>query len=188
MAVAPNSIVVTGPNNQQADASTLLITPTAATQVSIADALSGTSTLSAIKATTVTGTTVAATTLNSGVINMSGMLNESITPGITASATQTLAGGTKITTNFALVTKVATDFDALTLPVVSTVSGAAQSVFVMNTAAKKATVFPGEAGTKIDAGSAGAAVTITGASQAMFLQSGTGDWITFNGGTITKAT
>ncbi len=188
MAAAPNSLVVTGPNNQQVDGSSLLVTPTSGTQTTVADALSGTSTLPAVKATTVTGTTVVATTLNAGVVNMSGMLNESIANTVTASATQTLAGGTKITTNFAIVTKVATDFDALTLPVVSTVSGAAQSVFVMNTAAKKATVFPGEAGTKIDAGSAGAAVTITGASQAMFLQSGTGDWITFNGGTITKAT
>ena len=114
--------------------------------------------------------------------------DDKIQQGVTASTTQSLAAGTKITGDVVIVTKCATDYDALTLPTVSTVSGSGHRLTVLNTAAKKATVYPGESGTKIDAGSAGAAVTITGGSQATFVQSGAGDWITMYGGTITKAT
>jgi len=125
---------------------------------------------------------------DAGTVNVTGQLNPAIQQGVTASTTQTLAAGTKITADVVIVTKCANDFDALTLPTLSTVTGSAHRVTVLNTAAKKATVFPGETGTKIDAGSASAAVTITGASQATFIQSGPADWITTNGGTITKGT
>lgn len=89
---------------------------------------------------------------------------QSVTTGITASTTQTLAGATALTTRLNFVATSANSGDAVSLPAL--VPG--QSVIVFNDGANPIKVFPAAANVQIDGGSAGAAVTLTNAKRATF--------------------
>jgi hypothetical protein len=89
---------------------------------------------------------------------------QSVTTGITASTTQTLAGATALTTKLNFVATAANSGDAVSLPAL--VPG--QSVTVFNDGANPIKVFPAAANVAIDGGSAGAAVTLTNAKRATF--------------------
>jgi len=164
MATAPNTLVVTGPNNQQQDASTVLIQPTGGTQASMADILGGKSAVPAI---------------NSGTVTVTSAIGLAVTNSITASVTQTLAGAVALTTPVNVITKVGTAGDAVKLVAAGT-SGTYQ--VVINQGASACAVFPFEAGTKIDGGSAGASVTLTNAKNATFYNTDATNWISIQGG------
>lgn len=89
---------------------------------------------------------------------------QSITTGITASTTQTLAGATALTSKLNFVATVANVGDSVRLPAL--VPG--QSVTVFNDGANPMRVFPAAANIQIDGGSAGAFVTLTNARRAIF--------------------
>lgn len=89
---------------------------------------------------------------------------QSVTTGITASTTQTLAGATALTTKINFVATAANSGDAVSLPPLSP----GQSVTVFNDGANPIKVFPAAANVQIDGGSAGAAVTLTNARRATF--------------------
>lgn len=85
--------------------------------------------------------------------------------GITASATQTLAGGTKLTAINNVIATSAASGNAVVLPALLP----GQAVYVYNDGANPIKVFPAAAGVAIDGGSAGAAVTLTNAKRAEFI-------------------
>lgn len=87
------------------------------------------------------------------------------TGGITASATQTLAGATKLTAKLNQVSTSAAAGNAVSLPALL----AGQSVTIFNDGANAIKVFPAAAGVAIDGGSAGAAVTLSAGKRALFL-------------------
>lgn len=89
---------------------------------------------------------------------------QTVTTGITASTTQTLAGATALTSKLNFVATSANSGDAISLPAL--VPG--QSVTVFNDGANPIKVFPAAANVAIDGGSAGAAVTLTNAKRATF--------------------
>lgn len=89
---------------------------------------------------------------------------QSVTTGITASTTQTLAGATALTTKMNYVATAANSGDAVALPAM--VPG--QSVTVFNDGANPIKVFPAAANVAIDGGTAGASVTLTNAKRATF--------------------
>ncbi len=167
MATAPDTTLVTGPNFQQQSLGNASVTPTGGTQATMGDMLSGVATIPALKVTTMT---------------VAGLTRESVQAGITAGTTQTIAGGTKVTSSVVTVTTVGTAGDAVTLPAASA-STVGQAVWIFNSGAKAASIFPGESGTKIDGGSAGAAVTLTNTKNAHFIQTDSTNWISAQGGT-----
>jgi hypothetical protein len=71
-------------------------------------------------------------------VTLSGKLVKSVTNAITASATQTQAGATALTTDINRITVVATADDAVKLPAAT----AGRQVTVINTVATQAGVFP----------------------------------------------
>lgn len=93
-----------------------------------------------------------------------GLNTRSLTAGITASATQTLAGATALTTEINLVATAAAAGNAVKLPAL--VPG--QSVEIFNSGANAISVFPAASNVKIDGGSNGAAVTLTNGKAARF--------------------
>lgn len=109
------------------------------------------------------------------------MLRQSVQAGITASTTQTLAAGTQMTGMFVTISTCTNDNDAVKLRQASALT-IGQSQWVWNNGAKIASVFPGEATTKIDGGGAGAAVALTNAKNAVFVQVDAGNWVSAQGG------
>lgn len=97
--------------------------------------------------------------------SFSGLVANGVTTGITASTTQTRAGGTALTKTINRVTTSANSGDAVTLPAMT----AGQSVFVFNDGANPIKVFPNGASDAIDGGSGGASVTLTNAKRAIFI-------------------
>lgn len=87
-----------------------------------------------------------------------------VATGITASATQTLAGATKLVARVNVVATSATSGDAVALPAMQP----GQSVTVFNDGANPISVFPAAGTIAIDGSSAGAAVTLTNAKRATF--------------------
>lgn len=117
-----------------------------------------------VDAPTAAITTAAITTANVTALNVSGLAADSVQTTITASTTQTRAGGTALTKTVSNVTVVANSGDAVTLPALT----AGQSCVVYNNGAHPASVFPHGAADAIDGGSAGAAVTLTNALRCLF--------------------
>jgi hypothetical protein len=94
----------------------------------------------------------------------SGINTRSVTAGIVASTTHTIAGGTPLTTEINVIGTCANAGDAVTLPVLTP----GQSCEVYNAGAAAAGVYPAASGVAIDGGSAGAAVTLTNGKRARF--------------------
>ena len=99
-----------------------------------------------------------------GAITTSGINTKSVTAGITASTTHTIAGGTALTTEINVIATCASAGDAVTLPPLAP----GQSAEVYNAGAAAAGVYPAASGVAIDGGSAGAAVTLTNGKRAKF--------------------
>lgn len=113
-------------------------------------------------------------TADTGVFNTSvttpsivstGVNARSVATGITASTTQTLAGGTALTKALNVVSTAANSGDAVTLPAMT----AGQAVVVFNDGANPIKVFPNSASVAIDGGSAGASVTLTNALRCEYI-------------------
>lgn len=84
---------------------------------------------------------------------------------ITASTTQTLVAATQLIGAYSKISVCANAGDAVKLPPLPRLG---QQIIVTNAGAAAASVFPGESTTKIDAGSTGAAVTLTNVKSAIF--------------------
>lgn len=89
---------------------------------------------------------------------------QTVTSGITASATQTLAGATALTSKINVVSTSAASGNAVSLPALSP----GQSVTVFNDGANPISVFPAAGTIAIDGGTAGAAVTLTNAKRCVY--------------------
>jgi len=120
--------------------------------------------LGAVSFGSVTATSLTATTATIGSTTTTGLNTESVANGLTASATQTLAGGTALTKRINRVTTVAASGNAVTLPAL----GIGQSVDIYNAGANPMKVFPNASGVAIDGGTAGASVTLTNALRCRF--------------------
>lgn len=94
----------------------------------------------------------------------SGIDTVSVGNALSASATQTRAGGTAMTKRVNRFTTVASSGNAGTLPALAV----GQSVEVYNDGANPMSVFPNGASNTIDGGSGGAAVTLTNTKRARF--------------------
>lgn len=99
-----------------------------------------------------------------GSVSTTGINTRSVTAGIAASTTHSIAGGTALTTEINVIGTCANAGDAVTLPNLQP----GQSVEVYNAGAAAAGVYPYSASVAIDGGSAGAAVTLTNAKRARF--------------------
>lgn len=125
----------------------------------------------AVIATTIAGTTIAgtaitgSTSVSSPLIVSTGVMTRSVATTLTASITQTRAGGLALTKDINNITTCAHSGDAVTLPALT----AGQSVIVRNAGANPASVFPNGASDAIDGGSGGASVTLTNGKAAMFI-------------------
>lgn len=129
--------------------------------------------------------TLKATPVTFGIVGVTGQLNRAI-QNATASKTQTLVGGTTITADVVILTS-ASDYDAVTLPTVSTVTYH-EVKFISPSTNKKTTIWPGEATTSLDGGAAGASVTLTGGYESTLLQTSATSWISHGTASITGAT
>jgi hypothetical protein len=163
--MADDTLILTGPTFQQQGPSNILITPTGGTQGKLADMING-------------GTV--ASNVTAANLSYTGLLDNSITNSITASTTQTLAGAVAINTGIAIVTKVGTAGDAVKLPPVG--SGVGTQCWIFNNGASAMSVFPFETLTTIDGGTTAAAVTMTNAKNAVFIQTTGTSWISAQGG------
>lgn len=166
MANAPDSLVVTGPNYQQTPADLLLVTSTGGAQVTLAQALSQ-------SGQTSTNQILNTPTLASPVVT--GLSSQSVTNGITASTTQTLAGAVALTSAVNVISTVATAGNAVKLAPVSVNIGQVQTV--MNNGASAAAIFPFETATAIDAAGTAASVTLTNGRSANFFQNTASTWV-----------
>lgn len=92
---------------------------------------------------------------------------------VTASPTQTLAAATQLLGEYANLSVVATANDSVKLPLSPRVG---QYITVSNAGVAAAKVWPGEAASTIDGGSAGAGVTLTNAKSALFTCIAAGAW------------
>lgn len=95
---------------------------------------------------------------------------------LTASTTQTLVGALAMTAKYNRIGTVANSGDAVKLPPLPQ-PGA--EVWVYNSGANPAKVFPGNAADIIDAVSAGGSVTVTNAKGALFACVAAGKWVSF---------
>ena len=163
--MADDTLILTGPTFQQQKPSNILITPTGGTQGTLADMINGGTVAKNVTAANLTTT---------------GFTINSITNNITASTTQTLAGAVAINTGIAIVTKVGTAADAVKLPLVLSTPG--NEVWIFNNGASAMSIFPGETLTTIDGGTTAAAVTLTNAKNAVFIQTSGTSWISAQGG------
>lgn len=100
-----------------------------------------------------------------GDVTSTGINTESIANALTASTTQTRAGGTALTKAWNVVATVANAGDAVTLPALSP----GQGVVVFNAGANSAKVFPNGASDAIDGGSAGASVNLASTKRCLYL-------------------
>ena len=169
MAQAPDDIVVTGPAFAQESADSLLITPPGGAQGKLSNFVNG-------------GTVQQ--TLVSPLLG--GLHADSLTNGITASTTQTLAGAVPLTTTFNVVSTVATAGNAVKLAPLALNTGYAQFQFVVNNGASAMAVFPFETTTAIDNQGTGASQTMTNAHRAIFFQNSPSTWVSIGStGTVT---
>jgi hypothetical protein len=121
----------------------------------------------AITGGTIDGAAIGGTTPAAGKftsVTSTGLNASSVETGITASTTQTLAGGYALTKAISVVATVANSGDAVTLPALAT----GQFIDIYNNGAHPANVFPNGSANQIDAGTAGAAVTLTNAKRCRF--------------------
>lgn len=132
MAAAPDTLVFTGPNEQQIQIGDLLITPTGGTQTSLKSVINGGTVAQTIVSQTVTGTlTVSGTEVVSGVLNITGLETFSATDAI-ASAGSTQATGTALTT---MVNNVATVTAAQGVNLLAAAAGSFEIIVNTGTAA-----------------------------------------------------
>ncbi len=96
--------------------------------------------------------------------SVSGLFKNSVQTTISASATQTRAGGTALTKGVNNITTCAVSGDAVTMPALA----AGNSVVIFNNGAQPASVFPDGASDTIDGGSGGAAVTLTNGKRCIY--------------------
>lgn len=115
--------------------------------------------------TLTTDTLVINTSLTTPSVTSSGINATSVATGITASTTQTRAGGTALTKAINVVATSANSGDAVTLPALT----AGQRVVIFNNGANPIKVFPNGASDQIDGGTAGASVTLTNALRCEFV-------------------
>lgn len=99
---------------------------------------------------------------------------------LTASTTQTLAGGKALIYGLNRATTVANAGDAFTLP--AAVVG--QEVILFNAGANACAVFPDASGSTIDGGTAGASVTLTNALRCRYICIAAGTWISSQLGAV----
>ncbi len=99
-----------------------------------------------------------------GTIVSTGLIKGTVEDAITASTTQTLAGGYALTAQMNRVTVCANSGDAVTLPLMTV----GQWCDVYNAGANPAAVFPNSAGVAIDGGSAGASVALANAKRCRY--------------------
>jgi hypothetical protein len=145
-----NAVLYQNTNTLASPTWTALTTATGAgTYTGTFDGVVGGTTPAAVTATTVTST---------------GINTKSVANALTASTTQTRAGGTALTKEINRVTVAANSGDAVTLPALAP----GQSAEVYNDGANPISVFPNGASGAIDGGSGGAAVTLTNAKRAKF--------------------
>jgi hypothetical protein len=111
--------------------------------------------------TTIDGMAIGKTTPATGAFTLLGV---SVATGLTASTTQTLAGGLALSKAVNNVSTVANVSDAVTLPALLP----GQSAVVLNSGANPMKVFPNAASVQIDGGTAGAAVTLTNAKRCAY--------------------
>lgn len=97
-------------------------------------------------------------------VTTSGINTRSVTAGITASTTHSIAGGTALTAETNVVSTVANIGDAVTLFALQ--PGQSQEVY--NAGANAAAVYPASASVAIDGGAAGAAATLSSGKRAKF--------------------
>lgn len=115
--------------------------------------------------TTLTAATASVTTsLTTPKVISTGIDRKSVETGITASTTQTRAGGYALTKAISVVGTAANSGDAVTLPALA----AGESVEVFNDGANPIKVFPNAGTDVIDAVSAGGSVTLTNALRCKF--------------------
>jgi len=91
---------------------------------------------------------------------------------ITASATQTLAGATPITSAVTIIGTCSSSGNAIGLPTAL----AGQICVILNAGANPASVFPASASDTVDSGGAGAAATLTNGKRAIFFCTAAGAW------------
>jgi hypothetical protein len=164
MANAPDSQIVSAPVFQQVSVDALLITPAGGSQTTLANVVNG---------GTLAQTLAAGSSLTSPVIG--GIQSQSVTNGITASTTQTLAGAVPLTSAINVISTVATAANAVKLAPVSVNIGQVQ--MVMNNGASACAIFPFETATAIDAAGTAASVTLTNGRSANFFQNTASTWV-----------
>lgn len=160
----PDSLVITGPNFAPTAADLLLITPPGGTQTLLQNLVNG---------GTLAQTIASGSTIPSPVIT--GIESLSVTNGITASTTQTLAGALALTSALNVISTVATAGNAVKLAPVSVNVGQVQTV--MNNGASAAAIFPFETATAIDSAGTAASVTLTNGRSANFFQNTASTWV-----------
>ena len=109
-----------------------------------------------------TGGTTAAAALSA----LAGPLERTAADGLTASTTQTLAGGLALTVGVNVLTVVANTGDSVTLPLM--VPG--DEVIVDNQGAHNAWVYPHATADNIDAAAAAAKVVLTAAARCLYVK------------------
>jgi hypothetical protein len=124
-------------------------------------------------------TIISGINLNVGNIVFSGALqNASITNGITASTTHTVAGAAPLTTRLNFISTVANADDAVKLPPASA-SSIGNEVIAFNQGASVCSIFPGETTTAIDQGTTGASVVLTNTHAGVFIQNTASTWSSY---------
>jgi hypothetical protein len=166
MANAPDTLVETGPVFQQLPIGQMLVTPSGGTQAQLQNLVNG---------GTLAQTIAAGSTIPSPLIT--GVASKSVTNGITASVTQTLAGALALTKAVNVVSTVGTAGDAVKLPPVAINVGLAQECWVINNGASALSIFPNETATAIDSHATAAAGTLTAAHRAVFFQNTASTWV-----------
>lgn len=116
-------------------------------------------------------------TLQNFINGGTGLPSESVTNGITASTTQTLAGALALTSALSVVSTVGTAGDAVKLPPVAINTGFAQFATIINNGASALSIFPNESATAIDSHATAAAATLTAAHRAFFFQNSASTWV-----------
>lgn len=168
MANANDTLVETAPVFQQVSIGNMLLTPTGGSQAKLQDIVNG---------GTVAQSIPAGSTITSALL--AGIPSDSVTNGITASTTQTLAGALALTKMVNVVSTVGTAGDAVKLPPVTLNTGFAQECWVINNGASALSIFPSETATAIDTHATAAAGTLTTLHRAVFFQNSASTWVSF---------
>lgn len=168
MANANDTLVETGPVFQQVSIGNMLVTPPGGTQTQLQNLING---------GTLAQTIAPGSTIQSALA--AGIPQDSVTNGITASTTQTLAGALALTTLINVVSTVGTAGDAVKLPPVKLNVGFAQECWVINNGASALSIFPNETATAIDTHATAAAGTLTTLHRATFFQNSASTWVSF---------